>query len=543
MPEKTLLTSVEKTNESFQKLKKEYSQAEVLLRPEINVAVKDPRQIQEMYALIQKVGDNITSFHKQCEAMLFAMDQVCRPMLSKRPKAYAVRAVVLLTENIIREMDATVTNFQMQINGVPLGSAGSVTAEASTQALAMRTFWQQQYSMLPDYAEDQKQIAREKQAKEAEEKATLEQEVLGVLIGGTWQTVQDIQLALWERYTRQQISATLRTLVNHGQVERTEDKAYAYFAMAGTPKKKPVMPQDPQPQVKEELAAQEEPKNQTKRKKCPRWVLILAAVVLLAVAVVSTVLLIQHKNEVAREDAQQRQLQLVDQATQTVLQAISEDATDKIIFNDETKQALKDQGIDDFFNSTVVRQAVAEKLAQQFVTNDFDATLEFLTFLDKNYGLNFVVGSGGEVFDICFSKEYIATWHRYISEHAESQNEEENYTEYIYNGREFWFIGGSKIYITWEYTFNNEVKEGSVILGDTAFRQEQHKTYKRTSPGYFLVDEAAELVLSELEVVTGNCHRCSGTGKVTGHYGNFWNDKPGYEYGKRCGLCNGTGWK
>jgi DnaJ-class molecular chaperone len=40
----------------------------------------------------------------------------------------------------------------------------------------------------------------------------------------------------------------------------------------------------------------------------------------------------------------------------------------------------------------------------------------------------------------------------------------------------------------------------------------------------------------------GNCSRCSGTGKVTKHYGNSWNKKPGYQYGKTCGACNGTGW-
>ena len=38
------------------------------------------------------------------------------------------------------------------------------------------------------------------------------------------------------------------------------------------------------------------------------------------------------------------------------------------------------------------------------------------------------------------------------------------------------------------------------------------------------------------------CNRCSGTGKVTLHYGNSWNQKEGYRYGQKCGGCNGTGY-
>lgn len=38
------------------------------------------------------------------------------------------------------------------------------------------------------------------------------------------------------------------------------------------------------------------------------------------------------------------------------------------------------------------------------------------------------------------------------------------------------------------------------------------------------------------------CSRCSGTGKVTKHFGNSWNKKPGYGYGDVCGACGGTGY-
>ena len=39
------------------------------------------------------------------------------------------------------------------------------------------------------------------------------------------------------------------------------------------------------------------------------------------------------------------------------------------------------------------------------------------------------------------------------------------------------------------------------------------------------------------------CARCDGTGKVTKHYGNSWNDQPGYKYGETCGACGGSGIK
>lgn len=37
------------------------------------------------------------------------------------------------------------------------------------------------------------------------------------------------------------------------------------------------------------------------------------------------------------------------------------------------------------------------------------------------------------------------------------------------------------------------------------------------------------------------CSRCSGTGRVTKHFGNSWNKKPGYGYGDVCGACGGSG--
>ena len=38
------------------------------------------------------------------------------------------------------------------------------------------------------------------------------------------------------------------------------------------------------------------------------------------------------------------------------------------------------------------------------------------------------------------------------------------------------------------------------------------------------------------------CSRCSGTGKVTKHFGNSWNKRDGYRYGEKCGGCGGTGY-
>ncbi len=39
------------------------------------------------------------------------------------------------------------------------------------------------------------------------------------------------------------------------------------------------------------------------------------------------------------------------------------------------------------------------------------------------------------------------------------------------------------------------------------------------------------------------CSRCSGTGKVTQHFGNSWNQREGYRYGEKCGACGGTGYR
>lgn len=40
---------------------------------------------------------------------------------------------------------------------------------------------------------------------------------------------------------------------------------------------------------------------------------------------------------------------------------------------------------------------------------------------------------------------------------------------------------------------------------------------------------------------SNTCSRCGGSGRVNKHFGNSWNDKPGYGYGDVCGGCGGTG--
>lgn len=269
--------------------------------------------------------------------------------------------------------------------------------------------------------------------------------------------------------------------------------------------------------------------------------LILLVILVIAVAVVGAACSAKVDEPSVTESSQDGQLQMVEDALQQALLAIDSAEPVKVAFSEDVKQALEAQGISFVFSNTTVKNAIAEKFALLYQKKDVDGLLDYLAFLDANHAAGLM--AEGQTFDICFSDAYINDLKQFIMENGVYLESNGNSEIYSYGGSEFWL--SSFVYIKHDYELDGAGKSMTVILGGTDYRTEQHETYSEDSVGYFLVDQTAELVISQYtaaEKEHGNCHRCDGTGKVTVHFGVSWNQKEGYRYGERCGLCGGTGW-
>ena len=288
----------------------------------------------------------------------------------------------------------------------------------------------------------------------------------------------------------------------------------------------------------------------TSAKKSPLMIIlaVICAVAIVAAGAMCFLRLQERKKQMEeqaelekQEELENMQLQMVEVAMERALLAVERGKIEKVNFSEETKEALKAQSTGSIFSNTVVKEAIAKKFAQFYGGSDLNALMEFLTFLAAN-NVSATLEEGN-AFDICFSEDYLEALKQSIVENAKYQSQNGENEIYTYQNCEFWL--SSVVYIKWNYELEDKTRPTSIILGDTAYRKEQHKRYHERSVGYFMVDQDVELVMDEIsatEKKTGNCKRCDGTGKVTVHFGKSWNQKPGYVYGQRCGKCNGTGW-
>ena len=270
--------------------------------------------------------------------------------------------------------------------------------------------------------------------------------------------------------------------------------------------------------------------------------LVLLALTVMAVAVMGAGCSAAQEEQLPAQVNQDEQLQLVEDAMQRVLQAVDYGKPEKVVFSEDMKLAMDEQEIGFIFSNTVVRNAIANKFGHFYREKDADGLLAFLAFLDSNHAAGLL--GVGQTFDICFSDAYIADLKQYIMENGVYLKTDGENEIYSYGGSEFWL--SSIIYIKYNYELDGKAEKGTVVLGGTEYRLAQHDAYSEDSAGYFLVDQTAELIVSQFtasEKESGNCNRCDGTGKVTKIFGVSWNQKEGYRYGERCGLCNGTGWK
>ena len=192
-------------------------------------------------------------------------------------------------------------------------------------------------------------------------------------------------------------------------------------------------------------------------------------------------------------------------------------------------------------------QKTAENLKGKTFVHNYEYKVLVLT--DEKNGITYrFYGSDDE---FVFHEDGTLTWTRQYDRSVgdrkmtEPVSTTEGY-EVVYDGNFWFYIGG--LYLKLESGDILTLKFG----GDEA-----RSTYTPTSVDYsyshrngLSAPEALMHIdtsyISKPSSNTSNndsskCSRCSGTGRVTKHFGNTWNKKPGYGYGDLCGACGGTG--
>ena len=221
------------------------------------------------------------------------------------------------------------------------------------------------------------------------------------------------------------------------------------------------------------------------------YVFIACFVVFFSAAGVGLNLYQQHKDQMEKDN----NFQLVEDAMAQVIQDIEIGTPKKIVFDEETQLAMEYYNVESFFGVTEVREVIANKFSQLYQNKDVDGLLDFLAFLDSNYAY---LIEKDDVYDICFSDAYITALKDYIvtnGVYVKTNGDNEIYT---YKDYEIWLVPFG-CYIKLEYTLDGKENSGTVILGTTGYRSDQHETYDESSPGYFLVGEDVELVESKIE--------------------------------------------
>ena len=209
----------------------------------------------------------------------------------------------------------------------------------------------------------------------------------------------------------------------------------------------------------------------------------------------------------------------------------------------------------DFVNSTTlnafalkeVRKEVSDMLSNLYLHDNVDGILKLTGYLAINSALSNAPYETG--MNICFTDSFLQMIWTEVKENGTFVESGMVCDVYQYKEYEVWIDKGEDFVAV--YIDRNGARR-SVRYSNYYHMKEMIDTYGEDMVDYYLTGYSADLKTvnssntsntgTSTTTKKGNCSRCSGTGKVTKHYGNSWNKKPGYQYGKTCGACNGTGW-
>ncbi len=114
-------------------------------------------------SIVAKAKRACDSLYSSLQTLVVEVDSVCRPYLTDKPGAEAIKAVADLIESL--NDDSEIENSgTMTFNGLYIGDASATTYMPSVQARMIQKFWASQYSSTPEGAAEEAQ--RRKAAEE-----------------------------------------------------------------------------------------------------------------------------------------------------------------------------------------------------------------------------------------------------------------------------------------------------------------------------------------------------------------------------------------
>lgn len=250
----------------------------------------------------------------------------------------------------------------------------------------------------------------------------------------------------------------------------------------------------------------------------------------------------EQEEESEAEARMERERQLTSAIVEKVKESLQSAAAKKTELTEEEKDFVYST-TQNAFAIKEVRREVADKLSGLYGGKDVEGILQMAGYLAANDALSSARNENGV--NICFTSGFLKLIRDEVMASGTFQEKGAICDVYLYREYEVWIDRGNKFIGV--YPERNGARV-SVIFGSVAHMNETIEKYDDDKVDYYLVGNTVDYqtVASTNTGTTtqknGNCSRCSGTGKVTKHYGNSWNNKPGYVYGKTCGACNGTGW-
>ena len=183
MPNEKILSAVKFAKEDFVKAGKKFETKGAALERRANsttiaISYDGSYERDKARGLIREGLVISKDYFVACETIVGSLDAICRPLLALKPSVQAVGAVASLIDEIVKDLDETRVTFNAYFDGSKGGSAESEAFKPSIESRIIQSFWNNEYRIMPGYAEEEKRRKEEKllaQKKEKEAKLLKEQ--------------------------------------------------------------------------------------------------------------------------------------------------------------------------------------------------------------------------------------------------------------------------------------------------------------------------------------------------------------------------------
>ena len=504
MSDKFIRSAISESQKRFEMAQTAYNNSNNIIENNVSASIYSTDQILAARNTVKKSIEITKRFHEECEAIIIALDTVCRPYLQNSIDICVVGDVVTLLNTITKEMQEASTNITVSGNGIYMGELGTVSAEASKEVKAILQVWELHYRAMPGYQADLQRIKQAKIDKKNDLIDDIAQSILLFLKREDW--VPATEIHAWNLGDKKDVSRAITKLVSENRIQRLEQKYSVLFALPGSPApvEEPEKTEEPTPPLEKEPIVTES--NPVKKKRS--WIIILVAVLALLATVVCITVIKKKQEEQTLLAEQQRLDELVASAIDATVSAINNMDVSFMDFDVETKAALQEAKITYIFEKHDVRLAIVKKLATLYKENKLSELIDFFAFLSRVGADRFVGGTYNPTdttYDVCFTSEFIESFRTFVSENGVSlESSSHIMDEYAYNGFQFGFYKDvndpreERFYIK-VYGLESPDDFKYIIISGEIYRRVQNEQYDNKSPGYFLVGETFELVEEEIK--------------------------------------------